>query len=274
MGLFQTGLKPRHGAVFLLISVCFMYGSPNALAQGFSVLVSPPRFELTAKPGETVRKVVQIENVSNQAAPLEVSSADWFFNSQAQIQFQDALLKNSCRPWLEIESRQLTLSANGKYRYRFQVAVPKDAQAGECRFALMFAGAPKDVTGALPIPVSGRIAVIVYVTIGNAAPELNLVSVKVAKLQGQMLPVLTVTNNGNAHGRLGGYVNATEGNGHSLALQPESLPILPGETRQIALLPVADNANSPPPHIHWPLTMSGSLDAGAQSLRIDEVLKP
>ena len=122
--------------------------SHGAVAQGFSVLVSPPRFELRAKPGETLREAVQLDNVSSQPATLKVGSADWRFDADAAIRFQDALAPGSCRPWLAIESHDLSLAANGKHRFRFQISVPADAPAGECRLALMFEGAPVDVKGA------------------------------------------------------------------------------------------------------------------------------
>ena len=178
--------------------------SHGAVAQGFSVLVSPPRFELRAKPGETLREAVQLDNVSSQPATLKVGSADWRFDADAAIRFQDALAPGSCRPWLAIESHDLSLAANGKHRFRFQISVPADAPAGECRLALMFEGAPVDVKGAVPIPVSGRIAVIVYVVVGDAHAQLDLVSTGVADHQGTTLPVLTIRNTGQAHARLGG----------------------------------------------------------------------
>ncbi len=245
-----------------------------AAAQGFSVLVSPPRFELAAKPGQTLREVVELDNISAQAATLSAGSADWTLDAQAAIQFRESLATGSCRPWLAVEAHQLTLPPNGKHRFRFQISVPADAAAGECRFALLFEGAPVDVKSTVPIPVSGRIAVIVYVVVGDAAPALALQSARVEQWQGQRLPVLVIRNDGNAHARLGGFVDATDGSGKHLALQPESLPVLPGETRRIALLPVADSADAPPPVIHWPLTVRGTLDAGRQSLQLDERFVP
>lgn len=258
----------------VLAGLALAVASLAAMAQGFSVLVSPPRFELHAQPGETLREVVELDNIANQAAPLKIASADWTFDANAAIQYQDTLAAGSCRPWLAIEAHDLTLAAKGKHRYRFQISVPADAPAGECRLALMFEGVPVDVKGSVPIPVSGRIAVIVYVVVGNAAPKLALLSERVEDHQGTRLPVLTIRNDGNAHGRLGGFVDAKDGNGHRLALQPESLPILPGETRRIALLPVADDPDGAPPPLQWPLVVHGTLDAGAQQLQLDERFAP
>ena len=43
-------------------------GVSGVYAQGFAAIISPPRFELFAKPGEKTRQVVEITNASAQAA--------------------------------------------------------------------------------------------------------------------------------------------------------------------------------------------------------------
>src|SRR3546814_2661757 len=51
-------------------------------------------------------------------------------------------------------------------------------------------------------------------------------------------------------------------------VQTCALPILPGETRDIALAPQADNADAPVPVIAWPLQLEGRLDSDRQRLDI------
>src|SRR3546814_12913896 len=70
----------------------------SALAQGFSALVSPPRFEDSAKAGENYRNVIEITNVSAGAAHFTVQTADWIFDPDATDDFYDALAPGSCRP--------------------------------------------------------------------------------------------------------------------------------------------------------------------------------
>ena len=43
---------------------------PRSAAQGFAAMVSPPRFELTGKPGQTQRQVIEIMNADAQARDL------------------------------------------------------------------------------------------------------------------------------------------------------------------------------------------------------------
>ena len=85
--------------------------------------------------------------------------------------------------------------------------------------------------GAVSFPVSGRIGVIVYAAIGGARPQLVLEPAGTALNNNSLVPQLRVRNDGNAHGRLGGFVVATDAQGKQIDLVPEALPILPAQTR-------------------------------------------
>lgn len=260
-------LRALAWAVFTLPLCCLV--APGAAAQGFSALVSPPRFEDRAQAGETYRNVVEINNVSAESAHFTVQTADWTFNPDATVAFDDALATGSCRPWVGIEAPEITVPANGKRRYRFEVQVPPDAPAGECRFALMIEGDAEPAPGSVAIPVSGRIGVIVYLAIGDAAARLELAGSRVDTVDGRQVPVLLVRNGGNAHGRLAGFVDATDAGGRRYALAPSTFPILPGETRAIALAPEADSDDSAPPVLAYPLRVEGRLEWGDGRLDID-----
>ena len=251
-----------------LLAACALFASVVS-AQGFSAVVSPPRFEDSAKPGATYRNVVEIDNVSNESAHFTVKTADWTLLPDGGVQFSDALATDSCRPWVGIEAADITLPANGKRRYRFEVRVPADAPRRECRFALMIEGDPEAMKdGGVAIPVSGRIGVIVYLSIGDAAPRLEVTGQRVAKVDGQDVPVLQVRNDGDAHGRLEGFVDGTDANGRRYAFAPSTSPIMPGETRDIALQPQADDPKSPPPVLQFPVKLQGRLDSGTQRIDI------
>lgn len=243
-------------------------------AQGFSVLVSPPRFEDTAKPGQTYRNVIEITNVSTASSRYRLHTADWELDAAGSAIFSDALAPGSCRPWVGIEAAELTVAANAKRRYRFEVAVPADAPAGECRFAIVLEGEPELVPGRISMPIAGRIGVIVYLAIGDAAPRLEIVGQQVREVDGRRLPVLQVRNRGNAHGRLAGLVDGTDASGGRYSFAPSNLPILAGETRAIVLTPEADNAAAAAPELSYPLTIAGRLDSGTQRLDLDVTVPP
>ena len=54
------------------------------------------------------------------------------------------------------------------------------------------------------LPVKGRIAIVVYVAVGEAAPKLEIEKTGWMQQNGQRVPALFVRNTGNAHGRLAG----------------------------------------------------------------------
>lgn len=258
----------------LLASALALACAPAVLAQGFAAYISPPRFEVQTPPGQRLREVLEIQHVGQQKGGYRVYTNDWTFGPDNAVNFSDELAPDSCRPWVAIERRELTLEPGARYRYRFEISPPADTPPRECRFAIMVEGLdPARVQGSVSFPVGGRIGVIVYAAIGGARPELALTGTRVEPVQGQPTVLLDVRNSGTAHGRLQGYVNGTDADGRTYEMAPADLPILPGETRRIALLPVAEDGK-PTPQPRFPLKIKGTLEWGPNRLPLDLTLAP
>jgi hypothetical protein len=239
--------------------------SQGAFAQGFAALVSPPRFELSAKPAEKLRQVMEITNASAQGAKYRLRTTDWSLDAAGSVKFDETLASGSCRPWVAIESRQVSVAAGAKYRYRFEVAVPEDAKSGECRFAIMVEGDEQNVQtpGGPSFPISGRLGVIVYVTVGDAHPELEVTGGRVENVNGEPTPVIAVKNTGNAHGRLTGFLSGSDAAGKKLDFTPSTLPILIGETRTLPLIVYGDKDEAV--KLTYPVTIKGKLEWSGKS---------
>lgn len=243
--------------------------APAARAQGFAAYISPPRFEIQTQAGESLREVVEIQHVGREKGSYRLYTNDWTMTPDNGVTFTDALAPDSCRPWVAIERRELTLEPGARYRYRFQIEVPPGTAPRECRFALMVEGLnPAEVKGALNFPVGGRIGVIVYARIGNAKPNLVIAGQQVTATNGQPTATLDIQNTGNATGRLEGFLDATDANGQTVELSPADLPILPGDTRRIALNPVAEEGK-PPPQLRLPLQVKGQLEWDDKRLPVE-----
>ena len=257
-----------------LIAAACVAPSPRVThAQGFAALVSPPRFEISLKPGETSRQVIEINNANSSSATYRMRTVDWTFDANATVTMEDALKPGSCRPWVAIERREITVPAGGKYRYRFEVTPPADA-TGECRFAVVVEGAEENVNagGNVQIPINARIGVIVYATLAGAEPKLEIVGAGVANVNGQRMPVLKIRNVGSAHGRLAGFLSGTDATGNKIDFTPAGLPILPGETRTIALGVSSDSNQAA--KITYPITIRGNLEWGDKSTPLDQRFAP
>lgn len=242
----------------------------------FALAVSPPRFELQAKPGDRLREVIELSNSEPQASEYGVKTADWIFEKDASVTLVDDLLPNTCRPWVAIERRQVNVGPNQTYRYRFEIAVPANAPTQECRFAVAIQGKEQTVRQAgLPIPVSARMAVVVYLAVGDAKPQLSLVSATTRAVSNIKTAALLIKNSGNAHGRLEGVLTGVDANGVELEFTPASTPIMPGETREITLGASRFGASDAPVSVRFPVKVSGKLEWGKnQAITLVQLFEP
>jgi hypothetical protein len=259
------------GLVGLLALLC-----TAAQAQGgFSASVSPPRLEVTMQPGQTSRQVIDIQHAAQQAGRYRVYTSDWVLQPDGSVTFNDSLVMGSCRPWVAIERRELTIQAQSRYRYRIEISVPANTSPGECRFAIMLEGVdPVAIQqGSVALPVTGRLGIIAYVSIGDAKPLLSIASHGTATVNGVQVVALEVNNAGNAHGRLDGVVQGEDASGAKVELVPSTLPILPGEKRRVTLSPVVEEGK-PAPALRFPLKVKGSLEYGKQKLPMDLSFTP
>jgi len=221
----------------LLINTCL---HSLAWGAGFSAMVSPPRFELHGKPGEVIREVVDIENAGDVPAVFSIRTADWDLSESGGLTiFPAELQPGSCRPWARIERRSIRLQPQSGKRFRFELHLPEQAPAGECRLAILVE--PGDEENVLArarnirFPVEGRIAIIIYVSVGDAAPLLTLHTLKLEDVNGRLTPVAVLENTGNAHGRPDGFLQGRDASGKSFDFIVAQTPILPGQTRPVTL---------------------------------------
>lgn len=243
-------------------------------ADDFAVIATPPRFEISAKPNTVTREIIEITNVSNNTSVYNIKTADWFLDTNGGAQFLDALSPDSCRPWVSLERLSISVPSGAKYRYRFEINPPADTPERECKFALMISGSEQsaETANGLSFPFSGRLGVIVYVAIGNVKPNLEITAHETKLIDGLTKPIINVKNSGNAHGRLSGFLSGTDADGKKYEFSPSGLPIMVGETRQIAL-DIQQQENVPVPSIAYPITIRGTLEWDGKSSTFEKEFK-
>ncbi len=265
-------------STFLATLAMFLMSTP-ALAAPFEIAVSPARFELSGKAGKRIGQSIDLYNVGKTTTEVSIRTMDWSLSETGGITYVDELLPNSCRPWVVLERKTAKIAANSKVGYRFQIEVPANAVRGECRFMLAIEGvepAYKSVlesSGAsLNLPVSGRIAVAVYVSVNGGESKLEILQIGMQEINGKRTPAITVTNKGDAHGRIEGALEAKDAKGQTFELVPESTPIMPGQTR-ILLLSQKTDSNQKQLELIYPLQSSGILDWEKGSFKINTEFK-
>lgn len=265
--------------ILLSLMGLMLAGFSQISLAGFEISTSPSRFELSGKSSQRIGQSLAIQNVSAEATEVSLRTLDWDYSEAGEITYYDELRPDSCREWVTLERSLLKIGPKSKNNFRFQIDIPPNTPRTECRFMVAIEGVePAHRTllqtdgASLNLPVSGRIAVAVYLAVNGAEPTLEIGQASVKTIKGQRVPVVTVTNTGDAHGRLDGTLEAMDAVGRPLQLAPEGTPILPQQTRTLALLPIGgENGKAPP--IHFPITSKGTIDWDKGSFKLNATFK-
>lgn len=250
-----------------------------APAAPFEVAVSPSRFEVAGKSGTRLGQSINIYNVGRAPTEVSVRTLDWTYSPEGNVTYHDALQPESCRPWVTLERRTVRVPQQGRLAFRFQVDIPAGTPRGECRFMLAIEGVEpayqaqlQGGTASLSLPVSGRIAVAVYVAVDGAVPRLEVRQVGVKAINGKPTPAITVANTGDAHGRLEGGLASVDAKGLKFDLLPEGTPIMPGQVRTLPFTPRVESGQKPPEYA-LPVKSAGQLDWEQGSFKVDVEFK-
>ena len=261
------------------VTLAASFAATGAMAASFEIAASPSRFELSGKSNDRIGQTLDIHNVGNTATEVSVRTLDWTYSVGGAVNFVDELLPGSCRPWVTIERKIVKIGARSKAAFRFQIQVPPDAVKGECRFMLTIEGVEpaykalvEGGNASLSLPVTGRLAIAVYVGINGAEPKLDLVKLAVQTIKGKRSPIVTLTNKGDAHGRLEGSLEAVDSKGQKFELVPDGSPIMPGQTRDLPLVIKTDSGKADV-EASYPIKSAGTLDWELGSFKVNAEFK-
>ena len=228
-----------------------------------------------------MRNIITIENTDIETGIYTIRTADWDFNEKGGVVIHPPnkpLPRGSCRPWTRLERTRLEVASNRVKRYRFEVHVPEDVQDTACKFAIVVSPAPETVDamkmGNLDMPILGSVAIIVYVTVGNARPDVFLEGVKKIYQDGEPVPVIRLHNRGNAHARPFGSILAKDSLGKAADLLVVPFPILPGESMDIEL--TADPRRSgieKMSDLTFPISLKGQIEWDGGTTKIDAIIE-
>ncbi len=107
-----------------------------------------------------------------------------------------------------------------------------------------------------------------YVAVNGAEPKFEFKGIGVSDAAGKRQAVITMSNTGDAHGRLEGTLSATDANGRKFELVPDSSPVMPGQTRTLVLQArTSQQVRAIEPA--FPLKSEGQLDWDLGSFKVD-----
>jgi len=248
----------------------------------FDTAVSPPRFELRGKPGETLRQVLHISNGSAEPARYTVKTADWLLGNYGAVNYLEGPPQaGSCRPWVRLERREISVDPRGTRAFRYEVHIPNDAKPGECLFAFLVSSqagvSVKPDAKNLSVPIVGRVGVVAYLAIGDAKPDLRLAEAGFKRIEGKTVPTITFYNQGTAHGRVFGVLEGKDAAGRQVELLVEDGAVLPKARRTLRLMAVdysSGEGRAPKFELTPPMHVRGKLEPrGGERIDFDQVIR-
>ena len=81
-----------HWGLLGTVAFALMSSESHGAPANFNVSVSPPRFELKAKPGQVVRETIRISNADTETGNYVVKTAGWTLSEKEGLTFNEGLL--------------------------------------------------------------------------------------------------------------------------------------------------------------------------------------
>jgi hypothetical protein len=183
-------------ALVVAISAILPATAATPTANGNGMKVSPVRTDLTINPGQTQTVTVNIQNVTNSPATLQVLVNDFVAGKDESGQPAIILDANKFAPSHSLKRYiadipDITLNANEQKAIKVTISIPKDAAGGGYFGAIRFAPASIDNTKNIALSASVGSLILVRVP-GDIKDDLRLVSLDVRR--GTSAQVLFTSN--------------------------------------------------------------------------------
>ncbi len=255
--------------IFSLLGLLALLALSLQAWAGFSLGISPVRWEAEGKPGETVRNVVKLRSGAGAMQNVQVTVCDWTLTEDgAPVYDKAGSMADSAAAWVRLEPDQLSVYPRQEKMVRVSVAIPSTVPPGSYRAALLFESpdaGQKGKEGAASVFIRGRLAFPIYVTVGDARPDGEIVESAWHEVPGKGLALaLKIRNGGNAHLRTGGFFSCRSRSKSTFEGIVSEVPILPGQTRWV---PMEFQGESPPPGADVDLTLHIDLGPGEREFK-------
>lgn len=209
----------------------------------------PMRTEIQVIPGSQHTDSVRLSNDASEAVRVRAEALDFYIDDTLTPQF-GATYENekslSCREWLQINPREVDLSANATTRVRYTLQVPNEIPEGEYHCGAAFVTLPPIIKGeSVGVRVAVRAVTSIYVIIGrpSSIPALKDLSLR-GLSDGPWQVVALFENTGNRLFRISGFLEVQDADGK--LIEREAYPPFPVLPQRKQLFPLALKASLAP----------------------------
>jgi len=241
---------------------------------GLSVEVSPLRLELKMAAKATHTQVITLRNDGKETVTVRARVDEYWLSGDGTPQFKFAAPGTpfSAAAWIRLNPSVLTLAPGATASVRATTAVPADTPDAAYRAAVMFEFEPPEAdprAAGKDMRFRGRVAAIIYATVGAPRTAVDLVDLQVRQVPGGQPDVVAMlTNTGRGYTRTRGTMVITAEGGRKVReVAIPSVPVLPESTRELRV-PTASPQDAPLEPGRY--TIELRVDVGQAALLIGE----
>lgn len=204
-----------------------------------SLDVSPIRVTLKLEPGEEYTNSVRVLNSGKEPTRLRAYVEDWYLDEVGIPIFQPAgTQEHTASLWIDAAPSDFLLEPGQTEFVRFTIRVPKGAEDYGYHGTLILETLPlnRADSSLKQMFVQGRIACMIYVTVGEPRKAASITALKTIQRGGKNLLRVQVENTGDTFIRLAGDLSIVQGD-QVVGQEGElpDVPVLPGSKRWIEL---------------------------------------
>ena len=206
--------------------------------QAADIGLSPPRFDLSARLGETVTETVIVLSDAPEVQQIQVEMGDWLMGPAGDLIFlPPGSVEVSASNWVAPEATVFELGASASREFRVSVTVPEDANLNGTYHTMAFFTVipPPTETSGVGVVTTTRIGLTVYVTVAgtedNSSELVDLFQVD------DRVVTAAVANVGNTVMRLGGLLELRDEQGATkYRIEVPDVPVLRDSEREVEMI--------------------------------------
>ncbi len=213
--------------------------SQNTTNQGSGLSVSPPTFELTGNPGDTITNTVRFENTSDEMMKIAVDRRNFTaIGEEGAVGLTEEETSFSLASWISVEPENALVPAKSTRTFRYTIKVPLSAEPGGHFGSLIFRTVPSESLEGSGATLAQELGSLVLLRIaGESKEDAKIESFSAENYFSEYGPIIIATrvnNLGNVHLKPTGMISISNMFGQKVATVPlDSKNILPRAVRRL-----------------------------------------
>jgi hypothetical protein len=225
----------------VLLGVTASFALPVAVhaEDKLGLSISPPTFEFSANPGDSISNSIRVENISDQQLPVSVDVRNFSaLGEEGEVNLSKDDNSYSLSSWIKISPSTATIAPKESKTFDYTISVPTNAQPGGRFGSVVFSTSPKKVAGGTGVSIGQEVGSLIFLKIaGDVHESAQIVSFGAGGKVHEYGPVTfeaRVKDAGNVQFKPRGTITITNIFGKTVETIPvDSRNVLPGAIRKM-----------------------------------------